>query len=437
MTSILKISAFTCSLFVLFSGFSSAATYTSLTSGSWNNTTNVWSLDGITPCGCNPGTTISGDVIVINHPITLVAGLILNGGASLSVNLSGQLNGTTNINVTAATMNFYGPVSFNRLDMNTGATVNIHVGAILTLNNQLQITDGLLSIDGGLINTGATDVGATAQVILTNGSRLNVVTGNFRNAGLINICGTCCMSSNGNWRNTPTGIVTGNGAVNSGGSLNNQGTWDVNVSWCANGTGLGLPTPEDCATSQGICAAIVLPVELLDFSASVVENEFIDLNWATATEFNADYFSIERSRDGADWEVIGKVSAAGTTQERQKYFFTDAQPHEGTNYYRLVQFDLDGRAFISALVVGEINAEGAPLKVYPNPTSDNNYIIINGLQLGDVLLIRNASGTVALEQSMYDNSNKMTLDISSLNAGMYFIQTESGSSNPLKLIVTR
>lgn len=437
MTSTVKNLVLTCFLSVLSSGFSSAATYTSLTSGLWNNVTNVWSLDGITPCGCNPGTTVSGDIIVINHPVTTVADLILNGTTSLTVNAGGQLIGGNNIDISNATMDFFGPVSINRLDMGLGSVVRIHTGVIFNMGNQLQMTLGLMIVDGGLVSSGGADIEIGAQLVLLNAARFDVVTGNFKNAGLVDICGTCCMSSNGNWRNTPTGIVTGTGGVNSGGNLNNQGTWDVTVSWCATGTGLGLPIPEDCATAQGICFAIVLPVELLFFSANVVDNEFVDLNWATATELNSDYFEVERSNNGSDWEVIGKVTAAGTTAEKQEYIFTDIAPNEGTNYYRLIQFDLDGRESVSSVVAAQINVEGTPLQVYPNPASSSDYIVVNGIRFGDVLSIRNSSGGIALEQSMNESSNKMTLDISGLQAGMYFIHTELNSSNPVKLIVTR
>jgi len=437
MTTFAKNVILTCFLPSLLSEFSSAATYTTLTNGSWNDITNVWSLDGVTPCGCNPGTNITGDIININHQVSLVANIVLNGGTNLTVNPSGQLIGSNNIDVTSATMDFFGPVSITRLDMNAGSLVQLHIGVIFNLSNQLLITSGLFSNDGGLVSSGGIDIGTTGQVILTNAARMDVVSGNFRNAGLVDICGTCCMSSNGNWRNTITGTVTGNGAVNSGGNLNNQGTWDVNVSWCATGAGLGLPTPQDCATAQAICFAILLPVELIHFSASLVDNEFVELNWETASEQNSAYFEVERSINGSDWQSIGKVSAAGNSDENQEYNLTDLAPNDGLNYYRLVQFDIDGRKSYSFSVSAEIRAQGPQLQVYPNPSSGNNYIVIEGINNGDVLSIRNSSGALALEQTVSESSKRMTMDISSLQAGMYFIQTNLNPSNPVKLVVTR
>ena len=135
----------------------------------------------------------------------------------------------------------------------SNAVANLHTGIILNFSNQIQLTDGVFTNDGGLTHSGGINIGSAGSIVLINSARMNVTSGNMTNYGTIDICGTCCMSSNGNWRNMASGIVTGTGAVNSGGNLQNSGIWDVNVSWCATGAGLGLPTAEDCATATGIC----------------------------------------------------------------------------------------------------------------------------------------------------------------------------------------
>ena len=245
-----------------FSTFSFGQTYVTLADGAWNNTTTVWSTDGITPCGCTPGATSAGSDIIMNHNITMSYNLVFNGSSSIRINPGGTLTGGSNINIWNAGLDFFGNANINRLTMGVSSNVTIHPGVILNLSNQLQITDGTLTNDGGLTHSGGITVGASGSIITLNGARMNVVSGNMTNHGTIDICASCCMSSNGNWRNMASGVVTGLGAVNSGGNLQNNGTWDVNLSWCANGAGLGLPTAEDCATAQGTCFAIVLPVEL-------------------------------------------------------------------------------------------------------------------------------------------------------------------------------
>ncbi|MCB0583588.1 MAG: T9SS type A sorting domain-containing protein [Phaeodactylibacter sp.] len=84
-----------------------------------------------------------------------------------------------------------------------------------------------------------------------------------------------------------------------------------------------------------------LPVELLSFAAQPKGGAVL-LSWATATETNSDYFSVEHSTDGRHFREIGRVAAAGASLEKHDYSFTDFSPHKGLNYYRLDEHDLDG-----------------------------------------------------------------------------------------------
>ncbi len=414
-----------------------ALTYTTLTNGIWSDVTNVWSTNGVTPCGCTPGATSAGNDIVVNHQITTSYTLVINAGSVFTVNPGGQILGSDDVITFNASIDFFGPVSLNKLSVATGATVTLHNGAILNMNNQLQVTFGIFINDGGLSNSGGISVDPTASLITMNGARMHVVSGNMTNNGFIDVCPTCCMSSNGNWRNTSTGTVSGSGAVNSGGNINNQGTWDINLSWCATGSGIGLPTPENCATAQGVCFAITLPVELSSFEVAPVENEYVQVLWSTATELNSSYFNIERSPDGNNWEVIAKVDAQGNSSETTHYSYTDydAQPDE--NYYRLVEFDTDGRSFSSEIAMATLHAEDF-IRVYPNPVSGATTITVEGVENGETLYILNSSGTISAQEQANTFSRSVRMDISHLDPGMYFVRTgRTDNSNPVKLIVTR
>jgi hypothetical protein len=84
-----------------------------------------------------------------------------------------------------------------------------------------------------------------------------------------------------------------------------------------------------------------LPVELLYFTATVNNNE-VGLSWATASEINNNFFTLERSADMLSVEIIGQVQGAGNSNQTLAYQFTDLHPLPGTSYYRLKQTDFDG-----------------------------------------------------------------------------------------------
>jgi hypothetical protein len=93
-----------------------------------------------------------------------------------------------------------------------------------------------------------------------------------------------------------------------------------------------------------------LPVELLYFEG-IAYPSFNSLKWATASEYNSDYFSIERSTDGEDWRQITIKPAAGNSNEKINYFYLDNIGQFVVHYYRLVQYDIDGKFEIYGPIV--------------------------------------------------------------------------------------
>lgn len=101
----------------------------------------------------------------------------------------------------------------------------------------------------------------------------------------------------------------------------------------------GYTSIEEFVESDG---SVPLPVELLYFRLEKDKNEVL-LKWATATEIENDYFSLERSSDGENFDEIGKVDGNGTSKRLNKYTFRDKNPKASVAYYRLKQVDFDGQ----------------------------------------------------------------------------------------------
>ena len=85
-----------------------------------------------------------------------------------------------------------------------------------------------------------------------------------------------------------------------------------------------------------------LPIELLYFEGKEYGSNNL-LYWSTASEYNNDYFTIERSNDGISWEVISKLSGTGYSTQPLSYSYLDPTfKRDILNYYRLSQTDFDG-----------------------------------------------------------------------------------------------
>lgn len=93
-----------------------------------------------------------------------------------------------------------------------------------------------------------------------------------------------------------------------------------------------------------------LPVELSYFDAVLKDYELVELNWSTLTEWNNDYFQVEKSIDGENFEKIDAVNAKENSIGINYYQLKDEEPYKGTSYYRLVQIDQDGKKEYSNLI---------------------------------------------------------------------------------------
>lgn len=94
-------------------------------------------------------------------------------------------------------------------------------------------------------------------------------------------------------------------------------------------------------TGTATLSCVPLPVELYYFKCDSKDSK-IELYWSTLSETNNDYFIIQRSIDGINWENIATINGAGNSNYQLYYEYADKYPEIGYNYYRLVQVDING-----------------------------------------------------------------------------------------------
>ncbi len=85
-----------------------------------------------------------------------------------------------------------------------------------------------------------------------------------------------------------------------------------------------------------------LPI-VLNYFDGVTYPLFNVLRWSTESEKNSDYFLIQRSSDGNEWRNIVSKKAAGNSNEKINYSHIDSYVNNGYVYYKLIQYDIDGK----------------------------------------------------------------------------------------------
>lgn len=189
-----------------------------------------------------------------------------------------------------------------------------------------------------------------------------------------------------------------------------------------------------------LTTASALPVSLVSFS--VAENSGKALvKWTTANEVSNDHFSVMRSSDGRNFQTIATVKAKGNGSTTPTgYEFTDNAPLNGKSYYRLQQWDVNGKATLSTvqnLTLGNVRNMAA--SIYPNPTAAAINVVVKDFTGAITATVTNTQGTVVHREviavTASTSAYKLNLN-KKLPSGTYYVNlTGSNLSQKLKVIV--
>lgn len=231
-------------------------------------------------------------------------------------------------------------------------------------------------------------------------------------------------------------------------------TWSVgfltNCSWGNCSSANQAECEIDCVGSwfQGagnaglVTCSTILPVGLVDFYGHADGNK-IDLFWITESETNNDRFDVYHSINLNDFEFMASVDGAGNSTEERKYRFIHNNPEVGTHYYKIVQVDFNGTQeetnVISIDYKMTINEENYFSNPFPNPANEQFFFSFSGYETDQELVVQltGMSGEIVLTK-LFDhayNFMNMTIDITEVPEGMYFVDFTQGSTVEKKRLV--
>ncbi len=199
-----------------------------------------------------------------------------------------------------------------------------------------------------------------------------------------------------------------------------------------NGTGSISRFLTTTATDNPKTHAAVLPTVLTSFK-TITQADGIILNWATASENNADKFIVERRTLTSPFEGIKDITAKG---KASKYAFTDENVTNGeTYYYRLKMMDKDGSYEYSNLLSASFALKASSPSIYPNPAIDIVTITYPEASTNGSLYVIDSKGSVVIKSVIIAKSTQQNVDVSYLKTGVYLIRISAGTDrSSLKLI---
>lgn len=169
------------------------------------------------------------------------------------------------------------------------------------------------------------------------------------------------------WFDSPYYFNPGN--VNFEGALGGGPPYNLYNFFC--GTGV-LNLVMRGLLSYDSISTVVLPVRFANVRAEL-QNGAAGIEWSNMTESDVDYYTVEKSSSGINWQEAGRTIPVRNDGSQADYNFQTPQV-EDLCYYRVKAVELSGAFFYSHIMVlrkapgspltGEINRE---LRIYPNP----------------------------------------------------------------------
>lgn len=169
-----------------------------------------------------------------------------------------------------------------------------------------------------------------------------------------------------------------------------------------------------------------LGIELLTFDAKA-EATFNHVFWSTISEYNSDYFSLLKSVDNINFELISTQKSAGNSSTLISYSYDDFNTSEGLTYYKIVEHDLDGKLSISKTI--SVNRTSSNIQVWQ---FEKNLIIdIKNYSATNLLInIFDMNGKIIASNELdkVGSNSLIKFDLSQLVKGVYIIKISNNEN---------
>ncbi|HZY80660.1 MAG TPA: T9SS type A sorting domain-containing protein [Cyclobacteriaceae bacterium] len=415
----------------------SAQNYTSngdgnwTTASKWNNTSGWGTTTPPVDGSHGSGTITMNNVMTITGNYkTGSATLNINASKSLTVTGNMTLGGGSDVNV-SGTLTVNGDLTLNStLNILPGGKVVVYGNVIVNSSNYLIVGTSAASPPyADLVIKNDLRQNNSGDVTVNKNGRVGVF-GNVKDDGnggaflKLNNGAQVYVDGNVNYTGGGNDIINSNPASPYGlyvnGTTTNSGGGSSTTSNKANKavmTATNAPFANWVATQQ-----TMMPVTLMFFKANGTT-----LEWATASEKNFDYFVVEFSKDGIEFNEVAKVQGNGNTDVRHDYSYEITNPVVGKSYFRLKSVDFDGNTE-TFNVVSVVNESQKSVKLFPNPVVDGNLNVEFNFDLTEEanVSVMNLSGTEVAGFKVNSMENLLTL---SLDAGTYIVKVSSPEIN--------
>jgi Secretion system C-terminal sorting domain len=216
--------------------------------------------------------------------------------------------------------------------------------------------------------------------------------------------------------------VINSGAGGSPGQLGSYSVSDVGANeFVVNSLTFATPLP---------LGSSIVPVQYTKFDANCSDKGAL-ISWATSSENNADYFEVQRSKDGVEWASVSKTKATGTLNGAEhKYQQLDLLG--GSALYRVKQVDKNGAFTYTDIKRTNCDSKATDIVIYPVPAHDVlNVVIKSDKTASTQFIIYDGTGRAVkkVNLNVVAGSNNFPVYLNGFVSGEYIIRSVDPAFN--------
>ncbi len=313
-------------------------------------------------------------------------------------------------------------------------------------------TGGEGATDGEFTSWVSTNLGGTRHLLVQFDDPCNEITDLSGCSGTLAIGGlywfnSTHMAEGMTWRNAAYGYVVvnnGTGACQCSTTdydimMTHELSHSLNIGHIPAASGDANMNPSCCESIGAldiqcldfIYTPMAVPVEVINFEGEVIENE-VALNWTSLTELDNDYYTIEKVNTSGAYKILGEIAGQGNSSRQNDYRFVDINPHAGINYYRLAQTDFNRTKNIVETIAIEYS-KPLTINLSPNPLNGEVLTVELGTAKNGKINIElydlQGQQIEYLVKDVQKGQNIISLELSNLAAGIYFLKTSQNGNN--------
>ena len=201
------------------------------------------------------------------------------------------------------------------------------------------------------------------------------------------------------------------------------------------------PTDRHYPGQVGSLCTVLMPVEIISLEGKIYGDDDVQIKWSTASETDNNYFAIEKyDENNSVWKEIGIVNGSGNSSTIRNYEFVDITlSDEASFYYRLRQVNYDGSFEYFGPVSVANNSSSKWKLVFSTISSENK---LNGTLLvkenaNALIDILDLQGRLLKRETLNvkKGSNWISIDLSNVEKGVYFISVYNSKTKVLRKFV--